>query len=106
MSPTVRGARVLITGASRGMGRLFAERAAAEGAAAVVLWGRDTAGLGETAAAVARPGLEVRTDVVDLADLGALDATARAVLDDLGAIDVLVNNAGVITSGGYFWEQR
>jgi short-subunit dehydrogenase len=105
MSPTVRGARVLVTGASRGMGRLFAERAAAEGAATLVLWGRDTAALDEVAAAVARPGLRVRTDVVNLADVDALDAAARAVLDDLGTVDVLVNNAGVITSGGFFWDQ-
>ncbi|WP_448071195.1 SDR family NAD(P)-dependent oxidoreductase [Georgenia yuyongxinii] len=105
MSPTVRGARVLITGATRGMGRLFAERAAAEGAGVLVLWGRDTAALQEVAEAVARPGLRVRTDAVDLDDVAALDTAAHAVLADLGAVDVLVNNAGVITSSGYFWQQ-
>ncbi|TRW46742.1 SDR family NAD(P)-dependent oxidoreductase [Georgenia yuyongxinii] len=105
MSPTVRGARVLVTGATRGMGRLFAERAAAEGAAVLVLWGRDVDALQEVAAALARPGLRVRTDAVDLDDVAALDAAAHAVLADLGAVDVLVNNAGVITSSGYFWQQ-
>ncbi|MFH5824441.1 SDR family NAD(P)-dependent oxidoreductase [Georgenia sp. AZ-5] len=106
MGRSVRGARVLVTGATRGMGRLFAERAAAEGAAVLVLWGRDTAALDEVAGAVARPGLTVRTDAVDLDDLDALDAAARALLAELGTIDVLVNNAGVITSNAYFWELR
>ena len=104
MTPTVRGARILITGASRGMGRLFAERAAAEGAAALALWGRDADALAEVAASIARPGLRVRTDVVDLEDLAGLDAAAEAVLADLGGLDVLVNNAGVITGNRYYWE--
>lgn len=104
MTPTVRGARILITGASRGMGRLFAERAAAEGAAALALWGRDADALAEVAASIARPGLRVRTDVVDLEDLDGLDDAAEAVLADLGGLDVLVNNAGVITGNRYYWE--
>jgi NAD(P)-dependent dehydrogenase (short-subunit alcohol dehydrogenase family) len=41
MTRTVRGARILITGAASGMGRLYAERAVREGARAVVLWDRD-----------------------------------------------------------------
>ena len=45
MARTVRGARVLITGAASGMGRLYAERAVREGARAVVLWDRDAAAL-------------------------------------------------------------
>lgn len=104
MSRTVHGARVLVTGATRGMGRLFAERAAAEGAAAVVLWGRDRAALDRVAVGLARPGLTVRTDVVDLTDHAALDDAARAVLARDGAPDVLINNAGTITSNRYFWE--
>ena len=38
MAFTVRGRTVLITGAGMGMGKLYAERAVREGAAAVVLW--------------------------------------------------------------------
>ncbi|WP_127130929.1 SDR family oxidoreductase [Georgenia sp. SYP-B2076] len=106
MSRTVRGARVLITGATRGMGALFARRAADEGASELTLWGRDAAALERSAAGLARPGLRVRTDVVDLTDLAAIDDAARSVLAGNATPDVLVNNAGVITGNGYFWEQN
>src|SRR5665213_1701058 len=45
MTRTVRGARVLITGAASGMGRLYALRAVRERARAVVLWDRDDGAL-------------------------------------------------------------
>ncbi|WP_043502262.1 SDR family NAD(P)-dependent oxidoreductase [Georgenia sp. SUBG003] len=104
MSRSVHGARVLITGATRGMGRLFAQRAADEGAAVVVLWGRDTDALDATAADLSRPGTEVRTDVVDLTDPARLDDAAARLLDDGLVPDVLVNNAGVITGNDFFWN--
>lgn len=104
MSRSVRGARVLITGATRGMGRLFAERAADEGAAVIALWGRDREALDATAADLSRPGLHVRTDVVDLTEPSQLDDAAARVLDDGLVPDVLINNAGVITGNKFFWD--
>ncbi|UNX55534.1 SDR family NAD(P)-dependent oxidoreductase [Georgenia sp. TF02-10] len=99
---TVRGARVLVTGASRGLGRLFTERAAREGAAEVLLWGRDAAALAEVRGHLPGP-TAARTAVVDLADSAALDAAAAEVLAG-GPPDVVVNNAGTITGNTYFWE--
>ncbi|MGO4592329.1 SDR family NAD(P)-dependent oxidoreductase [Leifsonia sp. 2TAF2] len=127
MARTVRGARVLITGAASGMGRLYAERAVLEGARAVVLWDRDEAALselthrlrheilaGRTAAAwgapprspsssVGRPSTSVHPYVVDLSELGAIAQSAQAVRKELGGIDVLINNAGIVR-GKFFWE--
>ncbi|GAA4433530.1 hypothetical protein GCM10023169_40480 [Georgenia halophila] len=100
---SVRGARVLITGATRGMGRLFAHRAADEGATALDLWGRDTTALDDVAADLVRPGLTVRTDVVDLSVPGQIDDAARLITDG-AAPDVLVNNAGTISSNAYAWD--
>src|SRR5665647_103119 len=51
MTRTVAGARVLITGAAMGMGRLYAERAVAEGAKSVILWDRGAAAVEVSAAA-------------------------------------------------------
>ena len=127
MARTVRGARVLITGAASGMGRLYAERAVLEGARAVILWDRDEAALmelthrlrrevlaGRTAAAWGapagspssaggRPGTSVLPYVVDLTELGAIAQSAQAVRKEVGGVDVLVNNAGIVR-GKYFWE--
>ncbi|MBB2968787.1 SDR family NAD(P)-dependent oxidoreductase [Leifsonia aquatica] len=127
MARTVRGARVLITGAASGMGRLYAERAVREGARAVVLWDRDAAALtaltdalraeilaGRTAAAwgapprspssaAGTPVTSVHPYFLDLGELGAIAQSAQAVRRELGGIDVLINNAGIVR-GKYFWE--
>lgn len=96
---------VLDTGAARGMGRLHAHRAASEGAATVVLWGRAAEGLRAATAELtaAHPETAFRADVVDVSDLEGVSTAARAILAEVGAPDVLVNNAGVVT-GRPFWE--
>ncbi|MFJ6002114.1 SDR family NAD(P)-dependent oxidoreductase [Arthrobacter sp. NPDC092385] len=100
---TVQGRTVLVTGAGRGMGRLYAERAAREGAAAVVLWDVDGAALEDVVAGLASGTASVHAYVVDVASVESIQAAAGAVLDDVGVPDVLVNNAGIVR-GKYFWE--
>nr|WP_308212644.1 SDR family NAD(P)-dependent oxidoreductase [Nocardia zapadnayensis] len=100
----VAGACVLITGAARGMGEIYARKAVAQGARAVALWDID----GPRAEALARelstaPGTEVRAFVVDISDLDAIRAGVAAVESTLGAPDILVNNAGIVR-GAPFWE--
>lgn len=101
---TVRGKNVLVTGAAQGMGRLFAERAMSEEAAAVVLWDVDERAIDTVLGEVGDAPTEISAYVVDVSDPDAVAGTAAAVLDDLGRIDVLVNNAGVVRGNRYFWE--
>lgn len=109
--PVVPGSTVLLTGAARGMGELYARRAAREGAAAIALWDVDgeraEALAAELAAApaTARGGRkpEVRAYTVDLSDREAIQRTARLSCDELGTPDILVNNAGIVR-GALFWE--
>jgi all-trans-retinol dehydrogenase (NAD+) len=106
MTRTVSGARVLITGAAMGMGRLYAERAVAEGANTVILWDRDAAALTATAAVLTeRAGgrTQVVPYVVDIGDLGAIAQTAQRVRTEVGNPDILINNAGIVR-GSYFWQ--
>ncbi|MGN6200565.1 SDR family oxidoreductase [Humibacter sp.] len=106
MRRTVRGARILITGAASGMGRLYAERAVLEGAASVVLWDVDRAALDEVAEvlrAVAEPGTSIHPYVVDLAEMGAIAQAAHKVRRLAGDPDILINNAGIVR-GALFWE--
>ncbi|MFE5670610.1 SDR family NAD(P)-dependent oxidoreductase [Agromyces sp. NPDC056523] len=107
MARTARGARILITGAAGGMGRMYAERAVREGAEWVVLWDRDAPTLARTATelgAVSRRRTDVRSYVVDVSELGAIAKTAHRVRRDVGTPDVLVNNAGIVRGNRYFWE--
>ena len=106
MSRTVAGARVLITGAAMGMGRLYAERCVIEGAKTVILWDRDGAALAATTAILnerSNGRTQIAPYVVDIADLGAIAQTAQRVRTEIGDPDVIINNAGIVR-GKYFWE--
>ncbi|MEJ3405796.1 SDR family oxidoreductase [Rathayibacter sp. YIM 133350] len=107
MKRSVRGASVLITGAAMGMGRLYAERAVAEGAKHVVLWDRDAAGLASTVdhlGELSRGRTRIYSYVVDISDLGAIAKTAQRVRKEIGNPDVLINNAGIVRGNQFFWE--
>jgi all-trans-retinol dehydrogenase (NAD+) len=91
----LRNARVLITGAASGIGREMAREAADRGAI-VVAWDIDSTGLEALAAELQAKGTSVRTDVVDVTDRESIYATASRVNDQLGGVDVLVLNAGIV----------
>jgi all-trans-retinol dehydrogenase (NAD+) len=106
---SVAGKRILVTGAAKGMGRLFAERAIAEQASAVVLWDVDESALNDTLDELTdgpgtANGSVISGYIVDVADAAAVADTAAAVLGDLDRVDVLINNAGVVRGNKYFWE--
>jgi len=88
------GKRVLVTGASSGIGAAiavgFAERNAVVGICA-----RREDRLADVLARVQESSPESRSWVVDLADLPGVDGFAARVVDELGGLDVLVNNAGI-----------
>lgn len=100
---TVAGKRVLITGAAMGMGRIYAQLAVAENAAAVVLWDINEAALNETVTALTAKGGTVHPYLVDVSKLESITAAAAKVKAEVGDIDILFNNAGVVR-GKYFWE--
>ncbi|WP_024357580.1 SDR family NAD(P)-dependent oxidoreductase [Leucobacter chironomi] len=99
----VTGATVLITGAARGMGELYARRAVKEGSAAIALWDVDRDRAEALAAELDGPRSRVRAYIVDVSDREAIREAARRTADELGAPDVLINNAGIVR-GALFWE--
>ncbi|MGW5381611.1 SDR family NAD(P)-dependent oxidoreductase [Nocardia sp. NPDC003963] len=101
---TVAGKKVLITGAAMGLGKLFAARAVREGAAAVVLWDINDTALRDTAAELTAAGGTVHTYAVDVSDSASVASAAASVRAEVGEIDVLVNNAGIVRGNTYFWE--
>jgi 3-oxoacyl-[acyl-carrier protein] reductase len=86
------GKVALVTGASRGIGRSIAEHLARAGAHVAVV-ARDLGRAQEAAAAL--PGVGHRGYACDVADGAACAAVIRQVEEELGGLDVLVNNAGV-----------
>ena len=98
------GRRVLITGASSGLGAALAMGLAQQGAV-IGLAARRPDRLDAVLAEVRRHSPDSRAWVVDLAHLDGLDAFARTAVDDLGGLDVLVNNAG-IPKRRWAWNHR
>ncbi|MCT1828716.1 SDR family oxidoreductase [Brevibacterium luteolum] len=92
MKHPLSGRTVLITGAGSGIGRLLAEGAAARGAR-VVIWDLSPASGAEVCEAIRARGGEALSFAVDVTDREAVAAAA----DQTGTVDVLVNNAGIVT---------
>jgi short-subunit dehydrogenase len=94
----------VVTGASRGLGRVCARELAAHGAN-LLLVARDQSALADVAAEikVKDPGREVTTLGCDLRDPDA-PARVRKAADQLGRVDVLINNAAVQGPIGPAWE--
>lgn len=87
----LEGQRALVTGGSRGIGRAIAEALAAGGARVAIL-ARDGTGAAEAAA---RLGSGHEGFACDVADPGSVAEAVKAVEAALGAVSILVNNAGI-----------
>jgi NAD(P)-dependent dehydrogenase (short-subunit alcohol dehydrogenase family) len=94
---------VLITGASRGIGRAMALWFAASNAR-VALVARSLEGLQETLAAVHEEGGAGGAFVSDVTDEDAMAIVHEEVVASLGPVDVLINNAGVAGPTGEMWD--
>lgn len=90
------GQSAVVTGGGRGLGRVFAQTLAAAGASVAVI-ARSAEELSETVALI---GGNTRAFPVDVTDASALCATFA----EIGRVDILINNAGVIGPIGPFWE--
>lgn len=88
------GAVVIVTGGGSGIGRATA-LLLAEWKACVVVCGRRPEALRETVALAERTGAHAVAQVTDVSHSAQVNAMVRAVLDQFGRIDVLVNNAGI-----------
>lgn len=88
------GQRILVTGASSGIGAALAEALAQRGAVVGVCARREDR-LAETLDRCRRYSPDSRMWVCDLADPAEVDRLAGEVTEEFGGIDVLVNNAGI-----------
>ncbi len=85
----------VVTGAGSGIGRALAKELASHGCR-LALSDVNEMGLAETAASCS--DVEVRTYVLDVADRDAIYAHAEEVAKDFGAVNLIINNAGVALS--------
>jgi NAD(P)-dependent dehydrogenase (short-subunit alcohol dehydrogenase family) len=93
-----RGKAVLITGGSRGLGLVMARLLADEGARLTIV-ARDRAELEQARQDLAARGAEVLAFPCDVRDQREAQGAIERTVARYGAIDVLINNAGVIQAG-------
>ncbi|HLT94686.1 MAG TPA: SDR family oxidoreductase [Membranihabitans sp.] len=96
---------VVITGASRGIGRAISEKLASQGYD-LALCARSPSPLTDLHASLALsyPSLKFFSKSFDLVDRSAIDQFAQGVLEFFGRVDVLINNAGIFQPGSILNE--
>jgi NAD(P)-dependent dehydrogenase (short-subunit alcohol dehydrogenase family) len=87
------GKRALVTGASRGLGRVMA-LALADAGAGIVITGRTVETLEQTAGEIRSRGREASTVQADMSVPAECQAACERVLAEMGPIDILINNVG------------
>lgn len=91
---TLTQKKVLITGASRGIGRVTAQIIAKENAIVVGV-ARSQSGLDALCRTIKEHGGMAYGIVWDLSDINSLSELIRRIESEIGAIDILINNAGI-----------
>ena len=90
----LKGQRILVTGASSGLGLAMAT-ALAEAGATVVLAARGLEQLARATTTLKKQGGDVQPRILDVRDESAITATMEWIHKQLGGLDMLVNNAGI-----------
>ena len=98
----LKNRKAVVTGGAQGIGLAIAERLLDSGAS-VSLWDRDESLLKETSDSLSSKG-KVEPVVMDVTDLESVRNAAEKTKELLGAIEILVCNAGIAGPTAKIWE--
>jgi NAD(P)-dependent dehydrogenase (short-subunit alcohol dehydrogenase family) len=94
---SLEGQRAVVTGAGRGLGNVMAT-AYAEAGADVAIVDVDAETAEQAADEIAELGVETTSVTADVSDEAEVEAMTETVVDRLGGIDILLNNAGIVSN--------
>lgn len=101
----IKGANVLITGGANGIGKLMGLKCLQESAANLIIWDINEENLDKTSKEFSAKGYKnVTTFLVDIAKIDDIEKAATEVLLEIGNIDILINNAGIVAGKQNFWD--
>lgn len=95
--------KVLITGGASGIGKIMARKSLERGISHLVIWDINEEGLAKTKEEFSTFGILISTYKVDVSALDEIKINAQKVRTEVGKIDILINNAGIVV-GKYFHE--
>jgi len=100
----IKDKNILITGGANGIGKMLGEKCLREGASHLVIWDINQENLTKTVGEFKKKGFEnVSPYIVDVSLTEDIETQAAKVLSEVGNIDILFNNAGVVV-GKQFYE--
>ncbi|HUH72949.1 MAG TPA: SDR family oxidoreductase [Chitinophagales bacterium] len=100
----IKNSNVLITGGAQGIGKLLGEKCLREGAKNLIIWDINPVNIDQTLADFNHKGYKnVHAFRVDVSDNNEIEKAATEVLLEIGNVDILFNNAGIVV-GKMFWE--
>jgi short-subunit dehydrogenase len=99
----IQGKKALITGGASGIGKLMGRELLRKGLDILVIWDLNELLLWATVEELKAEGFNVFGFLVNVMDTGLVIETAKKVKKDVGTIDILINNAGIIV-GKYFLD--
>ncbi len=99
----LNGQVAIVTGGGRGIGRAIAQGLASAGAQVAVV-ARTAEQLDETVALIEEAGGRAASFPADVTDQQAIERTVAQVEEQLGPVDLLINNAGASAPVGPVWE--
>ena len=97
----IKNANVLITGGASGIGKIMGRMALERGAKCFIIWDINAEGIKTTCQEFSKYG-NVKGYVVDVSDMKAIKDAYNKTVEECGNIDILINNAGIITSNKTF----
>jgi 3-oxoacyl-[acyl-carrier protein] reductase len=100
------GRVAIVTGGSRGIGRAIAETLAGRGAAIAIAYKERDAAAQEVVAAVQAQGVKALAMRCDVGDETQVEQFFAAVTRQLGPVDILINNAGIVRDGLFLLMDR
>ncbi|MGB0524136.1 MAG: SDR family oxidoreductase [Flammeovirgaceae bacterium] len=92
----IKGKTILVTGGASGIGKLMGKSCLEEGARRLIIWDINKALMLETVHEFRAQGYDVHAYQVDVSDVADIESAAYTVFEDIGFVDILFNNAGIV----------
>ncbi len=100
----IKNSNVLITGGASGIGKIMGRMALEKGASAVIIWDINVRNIEIAVSELGRIG-KVKAYVVDVSDNDAVTKAYEEVKKEFAWVDILINNAGIVTNNKTFDKQ-